>query len=228
MSEPIELEGIATYIFTWFSHLDAKACSKCRSLNRRDYRDQNIHQEVLWDPWYGNIWDLDADHSLAHGVKQYNCRCQLTVRVEFDWSKWRALQELRETISRYGKPRAVYRERETGRFISPRGYMMSSIREARDELQGLRTEVKSTARETAAYQRTFYLTTTELERATGTRNFAEGMTIMRRWIVLANQARLALHALQFARMAAGDPTAWLLAGVTVAETALTVYDLTGC
>lgn len=43
----------------------------------REYRDQNIYQNTLWDVHWGNIWDLNADHSLAHP----NCRCQLTVRV---------------------------------------------------------------------------------------------------------------------------------------------------
>jgi hypothetical protein len=40
--------------------------------------DQDIFQNVLWDVFWGNIWNLDADHSLAHP----NCRCQLAVRVE--------------------------------------------------------------------------------------------------------------------------------------------------
>ena len=208
MSEPSELEGVAKYFFMWQSLSDA--CPKCRNLNGREWTDQNIYQEVLFDVIWGNLWNLDADHSLAHGVKQYNCRCQLSVRVECNWSKSEWFQELNQTIY------------DGGRSLS------SNIPETRNELQGLRTDIKSTARETTAYRRTFYLTTSELEKATGTRNFAEGMTIMRRWIVLANQARLALQALQFARVMAGDPTALLMAGVTVAETALTVYDLTGC
>lgn len=90
-----ELEGIATYIFTWFSLSDA--CPKCRSLNGRDYHDQNIYQNTLWDVHWGDIWDLNADRSLMHGGSG-TCRCQLTVRVEFDWSKWRALEEMREVL----------------------------------------------------------------------------------------------------------------------------------
>ena len=72
------------------------ACKKCAVLNGREWRDQNLYQNVLWDPVWGNLWDLDADHSLAHGVKQYNCRCQLTVRVEFDWANWDVLREIHE------------------------------------------------------------------------------------------------------------------------------------
>lgn len=63
------------YVFAW--HALSDACPKCISLNGREYRDQNLFQEVLWDPWYGNIWNLDAGHSLAHP----NCRCQVEVRV---------------------------------------------------------------------------------------------------------------------------------------------------
>jgi len=92
MSEPEELRGIATYIFTWQSLSDA--CKRCAALNGREYRDQNIYQEVLWDQWYGNIWDLNADHSLAHGARQYNCRCLLTVRVEVDLNKVDWIQDL--------------------------------------------------------------------------------------------------------------------------------------
>ena len=91
-----ELEGIATYIFTWFSHADA--CKKCLALNGRDFHDQDLFQEVLWDPIWGDLWDLNADHSLAHGRQQYNCRCQLTVRVEFDWSKWQELTDFRSAL----------------------------------------------------------------------------------------------------------------------------------
>lgn len=43
------------------------------------------------------------------------------------------------------------------------------------------------------------------------------MATMQRAIAIANQMRLALLALQAARMAAGDPLAWALAGVAVAE-----------
>ena len=92
----LKLQDVATYIFTWFSLSDA--CRKCRALNGRDFHDQDLFQEVLWDPVWGDLWDLNADHSLAHGREQHNCRCQLTVRVEFDWSKWRELNDFRNAI----------------------------------------------------------------------------------------------------------------------------------
>lgn len=41
-------------------------------------------------------------------------------------------------------------------------------------------------------------------------------------IRLANQLRLALLALEAARMAAGDPIAWAMAGVAVAEFSVSI------
>lgn len=46
-------------------------------------------------------------------------------------------------------------------------------------------------------------------------------------IRIANQLRLALLALQATRMAAGDPLAWAMAGIAVAETVLSVIDAVG-
>ena len=91
-----ELEDIASYIFMWISHLDESACKKCRALNGQEFRDQDIYQETLWSAIYGDVWDLNADHSLAHGRSPHNCRCQVTVRVEFDWANWEAIKEMRE------------------------------------------------------------------------------------------------------------------------------------
>lgn len=110
-----ELEEIATYRYMWNAVGDA--CPKCRSLHGYDFGDQDIFNERLFSRIWGDVWDFDADHSLAHGAQQYNCRCQLTVRVEFDWNRWRELQEMRQTITRYGKHVTVTRSRKTGRFV---------------------------------------------------------------------------------------------------------------
>jgi len=59
------------------------ACKYCAILNGREWTDQDIFQSVLWDPIWGNLWDLDAGRSLMHGGVG-TCRCQLTVRVEMD------------------------------------------------------------------------------------------------------------------------------------------------
>jgi len=84
-----------SYVFTWHSLSDA--CPKCRSLNGQEFRDQDLFQQRLFSHIWGDIWDLDADHSLAHGEQQYNCRCQLEVRVEFkpeEIEEWNTFLEL--------------------------------------------------------------------------------------------------------------------------------------
>lgn len=91
-----ELEGVASYVFRWTAH--ATACRKCQDLSSREWRGQDLFQPELIDPVHGAVWDLDADHSLAHGRLRYNCRCQLTVYVELDWSEWEELNHFRETI----------------------------------------------------------------------------------------------------------------------------------
>jgi len=93
MSSP---DDAISYVFMWHSLSDA--CEKCRHLNGREWRDQDLFQQVLWDPIWGNLWNLDTDQKLTHP----NCRCQLEVRVEFDWSKWEEFQELQETIGLFG------------------------------------------------------------------------------------------------------------------------------
>lgn len=71
-------EQTTKYIFAL--HCLSDACSKCQALNGREWHDQDLFQNVLWDPIWGNIWDLNVGTSLMHP----NCRCQLEVRVEID------------------------------------------------------------------------------------------------------------------------------------------------
>lgn len=85
-----------SYFFKWNALSDA--CPTCRSLNGKEYVNQDIYQEYLWDPIWGNIWDFWADNSMAHGQERYNCRCQLAVRVEFDITKWSGYEALTNLI----------------------------------------------------------------------------------------------------------------------------------
>jgi len=56
-------------------------------LNGRQWTDQDLFQSVLWDQIWGNVWNLDEDHSMAHGEHQYNCRCTLEVTVDVHLEK---------------------------------------------------------------------------------------------------------------------------------------------
>lgn len=66
-----------------------------------------------------------------------------------------------------------------------------------------------------------------VERATGNKNLKEAISQMQKAIMVANQLRLAMAALQAARMMAGDPLAIAMAGVAVAEFAFTMGDSVG-
>lgn len=86
MSEQIE------YVFVW--HALSDACPICRTLNGHEFHDQNLYQNVLWHPIYGNVWNLDADRTGAHP----NCRCQLEVRVHIDMNKSRAYTDFIDVL----------------------------------------------------------------------------------------------------------------------------------
>jgi len=88
------VDEIFSYVFAW--HALSDACPKCRLLDGQEFRDQDLYQERLFSVIWGDIWDLNVNHSLAHP----NCRCQLEVRVLVDWSRWRELQELRGIVSK--------------------------------------------------------------------------------------------------------------------------------
>jgi len=87
------VDDALTYIFTWHSLSDA--CPKCRSLNGQEFHDQDLFQERLFSHIWGDIWNLDADHTLAHP----NCRCQLEVRVIVEIEELPEYNDLSELIS---------------------------------------------------------------------------------------------------------------------------------
>ena len=68
------MSELVNYTFTW--HALSDACPKCRALNGKDYVNVDVFKEVVWDPVWGDVWDLDAAVSKAHP----NCRCQLELR----------------------------------------------------------------------------------------------------------------------------------------------------
>lgn len=64
-------------------------------------------------------------------------------------------------------------------------------------------------------------------RLTGSEDLKKSIAVMQRAIAIANQLRLALAALQAARMVAGDPLAWAMAGIAAGEVAVSMYEVTG-
>ena len=76
-----------SYIFRWIGVVDDRTCAKCRRLIGRTWEDQDLFQNVLWDPFEGDIFDLDRGISLAHGSGPHFCRCTVTVDVIVDETK---------------------------------------------------------------------------------------------------------------------------------------------
>lgn len=99
---------------------------------------------------------------------------------------------------------------------------MSSVTEAKRELEELRREltfVKSEMRiATPLLSRTLRL----VERACGSADFNVYLGAVQKAIMWTNRLRIALALLQLARMRAGDPFAWAMAGIGVAELAADV------
>lgn len=93
-----ELKDYVEYTFTWISTIDARTCRKCLGLHGYVFQRQDVFQHFLWHPFWGNVWDLDADHSLTHGNTPRYCRCRLHVDAMVDLSKASWFKDmLRET-----------------------------------------------------------------------------------------------------------------------------------
>jgi hypothetical protein len=78
-----QVEELVTYVFKWVTVVDARTCEKCLSLNGKEWRNQDLFQDAIWDEMYAGIWDLNANHSILHP----NCRCLLEVTVEIHLEK---------------------------------------------------------------------------------------------------------------------------------------------
>lgn len=86
----------------------------------------------------------------------------------------------------------------------------------------LEVNVEKAYQEVRRLQTVFYRTLGLAARLTGDENLLRGIRTMQRAITIANQLRLAYAALQVARMAAGDPLAWAMAGVSVATVVMDI------
>jgi len=89
----------------------------------------------------------------------------------------------------------------------------------------LEVNVEKAYEDVRRLQTAFYRTLGLAAQLTGDENLQRGIRTMQRAIAVANQLRLALAALQAARMAAGDPLAWAMAGLSFAEVGVSVFEV---
>jgi len=93
-----DIDDAISYVFRWIGIIDNRTCAKCKRLIGREYHDQDLFQNVLWDPFEGDIFDLDRGISLAHGGGPHFCRCTVTVEVQVNLENWQPYQEFQETL----------------------------------------------------------------------------------------------------------------------------------
>ncbi|MGA3289737.1 MAG: hypothetical protein ABSD42_05815 [Candidatus Bathyarchaeia archaeon] len=96
-----DISDCITYTFIW--HALGTACKQCSALNGRIWENQDVFQSTLWDMFYGNIWDLNANQPLTHGGTGIHCCCQLEVQAHCDWSKIKELNQLSEVLNMHAE-----------------------------------------------------------------------------------------------------------------------------
>jgi len=205
-----DVDDAITYVFRWRSSHDVKVCPKCNSLDGHIIY-YNLFAPVLVSDTHGPVWDLDRDHSLAHGYYQYNCRCILDVEVACDWSKIPWFVELQKNLGKQGITIELFEER----------FKLSNvISEARNQMQrfsGTLTKLNDTTRETNQ-SLTLYLA---LGRRIGDENITRLITLFQTGRITAEMLIQSLRALT---VAAG-PWGWLLAAGQVTLSALMLADI---
>lgn len=89
----------------------------------------------------------------------------------------------------------------------------------------LEVNVEQAYEDVRRFETVVYRALSMVSRATGSEDLKRFNTEINKAIVAVNQLRLALAALQAARMASGDPLAWATAAVSVGEALFSAGDL---
>jgi hypothetical protein len=96
--------------------------------------------------------------------------------------------------------------------------MSSNVQEVRREIRELKREINDVKKEVQIYRNLLFSTMSLMDK-TGLTN----TTQIRRMITLLNRLRMAYLSVQAARMAAGDPLAWAMAGIAVTTVGVDIY-----
>ena len=199
MSSPIKFDH--KFKFTWHTNWD-KPCHVCKSLNGNTYLGTNISEGVLYDPIWGNIWDLYNDMPLTHP----HCKCYLEVTYES------TLEDL-------------LLEKKDGRPDPFEEFkiMTSNIKQMKQDLQDFdrdlakaQNRLSNTKAELIAYIQL-------LQRMGLPPQVEKGIQIFVKAKMTSEQATRALYALQAASLA-GGPAAWAFAIATTGLAVLGAYS----
>ena len=209
-----DADKYVTYTFMWHALFDA--CPQCRNLDGRTWEDQNIWQDTLWDPIWGDIWDLNINMPLTHGGTGAHCRCQLEVQAHFDWDKLRETNQLNQVLNTQLQtpPDTVINENEPGEETD-----FSTVPEMRQEISGLTQQVntleESSGKASLSLRQEIH-TLNEImlatEILTGDKNLSAIVTKVHQFIMVLLRARMLLFAIQEAEAGVLGPLGWLYAG----------------
>jgi hypothetical protein len=194
MSEQQTSSDIITCRFTWQS-LES-ACPKCAELNGMEWI-QDINLPTLHDVFFGDVWDLDADCSLAHS----NCKCALLVSVEFHPEEWTELTEFKTAL-----------EENLGMSVGT-----SDISGIREQIASLREDIETTNISMRQGEMTLIRFTYALERLGLPKDVRQVVTTLMRVIQTIRLVQISITMLEMAE----GPIGWLMAGMSVAAAGMT-------
>ncbi len=224
MSETFQFNHKFTFVWhtTWMN-----PCPRCQSLNGRVFTDQDLFQHTLWDPIYGDLWDLDNDFPLIHP----NCKCVLEVQYTSSIDDLLFPTET-DTFTRGGEPYTATRSTVTGQFakadpLKEFGIMSSNIKEMKAELDDFDRDLQRAQgriESTRAQLITYMLL---LNRLGLPPEIDRAINLLIRFRMTAELASRAAYLL----MAASGPWGWAMAaattGVAVIGGVSIVADLSG-
>ena len=194
MSATAQDQGIITCRFVWQAM--ETACPKCAELNGVEWT-QDIYAPTLHDPFFGDVWDLDTDCSLAHP----NCRCALLVSVEFNPDQWTELQDYKATL-------------EAGFDVSVDTGDIGGIRA---QLASLQADIEDTNVSMRMGEMTIIRFTYAMERLGVPKDMRQALTVFMRMIQTIRLLQISIQMLN----AAEGPIGWLFAGISVAAMGMT-------
>jgi len=200
MSEDINFDH--RFTFTWHTNW-LEPCRKCQSLNGKRFEGTSVFDGILYDPIWGNVWDIFNDLPLTHP----NCKCYLEVTYE---------ATLEELLFPSQDTSSIDVFKEFGIMTSNIKEMQKDIKEFEQDLSRAQSRLSNTRIELMTYLQL-------LQRMGLPPQVEKAITVMVKARLTSEQAARALYALQAASIA-GGPAAWAFAAATTGLAALGAFS----